>query len=248
MNKVRILLVEDELITATDIQESLENQGYEIVGVAQTAGEALFLTKKTYPDIIVLDIKLAGNKDGIEAAQMIEEHWRGPLIFLTGNSEKEIINRAKKVFPAAYVLKPFNVDQFSINIDLAFNNYLNSLNQSYQGKNLSQGNKFETIFVPVDYCYRKIIKKDIQYVEASGSYVKIITSDQNFTISTNLGNIERQLVDDNFVRASRKFIINVDHVTLIESNIISIGNTKITIGESFKHSLMKHFQLIKTKK
>jgi DNA-binding LytR/AlgR family response regulator len=247
VNKVTILIVEDEILTATDIQESLEELGYEIVGVAQSAGDAIYLTKKTQPDLIILDITLAGNKDGIEAAEIIDEFWCGPIIFLTANSEKQLVNRAKNIFPAAYILKPFDVNQFSISLDLALNNYLNELNRISlkYGKILST--KSEAIYIPIDYCYRKIMKNDIQFVEASGSYIKIQTVDQSFTISTNLGNIEKQLVDDNFVRASRKYIINVNHVDQIESNVISVNNHKISIGESYKNTLMKHFQVIKTK-
>ena len=245
MEKLKILIVEDELLTATDIQEKLESYGYKITGIAQTAGEALILAKNTKPDLILMDILLAGAKDGIEAAEMIRDVWNGPIIFLTGNSEGHMIERAKKVLPAAYILKPLNVNEFTINIDIAITNYFSKPAPRSQ----LNGSRplYDAIFIPVDYCHQKILKKDLLFIEASGSYIHLYTTSSMFTISTNIGNIEKQIEDDLFLRISRKHIINLDHIDRIEHNVVVIDQHKLNIGESFKAKLMQQCQFIRTK-
>ena len=70
-----------------------------------------------------MDINITGNVDGIETAHIILESWHGPLIFLTAYSDKEYINRAKKLLPAAYLLKPFNVSQFAVFLEMAIHSF-----------------------------------------------------------------------------------------------------------------------------
>lgn len=244
MEKVKILIVEDEMLTATDIMEKLESFGYEITGIAQTAGEALLLAKTTNPDIILLDIILAGKKDGIDAAEMIRDVWNGPFIFLTGNSEKQMVEKAKKVLPSVYLFKPFNVNEFTINIDIAIHNFISQYaDPTYRKQKFCS----DAIFIPVDYAHQKIMKKDIILIEASGSYIHIKTVNSNYTISTNLGNMAKQINDDVFVRVSRKHIVNVSYIDRIEGNRVMLQSDGVIVGESYKQDLLKRFQFIKTK-
>ena len=242
--RVKILIVEDELLTATDIKEKLEKLGYLITGIAQAAGEAFLLAKNTDPDIIIFDIKLKGNKDGIEAAEMIKDIWHGPIIFLSANADKKLLKKAMNVSPSAYLLKPFNLNEIAINIEIAFNNFIN------QGSCLndhSLGYNPDALFVPVDYTHKKIKKSSILFIEASGSYVKIKTFNEQIIISTNLGNFEKQLKDSSFFRISRRHIVNLSHIDKIEGNQLIIAGYKLLIGESFKARLFGNFQFIKTK-
>lgn len=242
--QVKILIVEDELLTATDIKEKLEKLGYLITGIAQAAGEALLLAKNTDPDIIILDIKLTGSKNGIEAAEMIRDIWQGPIIFLSANADKKLLKKAIKVNPSAYLLKPFNLNEIAINIEIAINSFLTQSPQTH-GVSLRYNSDF--LFVPVDYTHQKIKKSSILFIEASGSYVKIITHKEQFIISTNLGNFEKQLNDPAFLRISRRHLVNLIHIDRIEGNQLIIADQKLLIGESFKARLLGNFQFIKTK-
>jgi len=123
MKKIKVLIVEDELLTATDLQENLSKSGYDIVGIATTAPHAVQITKRDEPDIILLDIKLKGEINGIETAKMIKEYWNGPIIFITGNSEPETFNAAKLVNPNAYLNKPYRFQDVVANIDMAIHNF-----------------------------------------------------------------------------------------------------------------------------
>jgi AmiR/NasT family two-component response regulator len=183
MSKLKILIVEDELLTATDIEEKLSSLGYTIVGIAQNSETAVSLAKTRHPDVILMDINIAGNIDGIETARIILEEWHGPVIFLTAYSDKEYVTRAKTLLPAAYLLKPFNVSQFAIHLEMAIHSFFNQEPQLYktQKKKLT-----DSIFILVDQAYQKVKKKEILFIEASGSYAHIMTLQKNHLISSNL--------------------------------------------------------------
>ena len=120
METIRILIVEDEGIVATDIQERLANMGYRTVGLADDAERAVAMTEMHRPDIVWMDIRLPGPRDGIEAAGEIARRFRIPVVFLTAYSEEATLERAKLAEPFGYVLKPFNDRELKSTIEIAF--------------------------------------------------------------------------------------------------------------------------------
>jgi len=127
MNNERILIVEDEKIIALDLQRRLERFGYSVVGMASDGMEAVALAKERAPDIILMDIMLAGGMDGIEAAGQIRDRYGVPVIFLTAYTDEKTLERAKEVEPFGYILKPFKERELYTTIDIAL--YKNSIDR-----------------------------------------------------------------------------------------------------------------------
>jgi diguanylate cyclase (GGDEF)-like protein/PAS domain S-box-containing protein len=125
MNNERIVIVEDEKIIALDLQRRLERFGYQVVGMASDGPEAIEAAADRNPDIILMDIMLAGVMDGIEAAKMIRERFAIPVIFLTAYTDEKTLERAKEVEPFGYILKPFKERELYTTIDIAL--YKNSI-------------------------------------------------------------------------------------------------------------------------
>ncbi|OFX69101.1 MAG: hypothetical protein A2X12_05100 [Bacteroidetes bacterium GWE2_29_8] len=117
--KAKILIVEDEVIVAMDMQNTLNSAGYDVVAIVGKGSDAIVKAKMLLPDIILMDIMLMGSIDGIEAATRITEENDIPLLFLTANSDTKILERAKMVAPYGYILKPFSMQELIINIDIA---------------------------------------------------------------------------------------------------------------------------------
>ncbi len=107
MNNENILIVEDEKIIALDLQRRLERFGYSVIGMASDGAEAISLARERSPDIILMDIMLAGSMDGIEAAKQIRAQLAIPVIFLTAYTDEKTLERAKEVEPFGYIIKPF---------------------------------------------------------------------------------------------------------------------------------------------
>ncbi len=119
MNSERILIIEDESVVALDLRQRLENLGYQVVGHATRGEKGVQLALETKPDLIMMDIKLRGALDGIEAAQRIRAEIDIPIVFLTAFADQETIRRAALTGPFGYLLKPFDEQLLSINIEVA---------------------------------------------------------------------------------------------------------------------------------
>ncbi|MFW5718333.1 MAG: EAL domain-containing protein [Spirochaetota bacterium] len=118
MEQDRILIVEDERIIALDLKRRLERFGYEVVGMACEADDAIELASKELPDLVLMDIMLSSASDGITAATEIRRRNRIPVVFLTAYADEATIQRAKIAEPVGYVLKPFKERELHTTIDI----------------------------------------------------------------------------------------------------------------------------------
>ena len=111
MASTKILITEDEGIVALDLQTTLEGMGYSVVGVASSGEEAIEKAAETQPDLVLMDIMLAGDMDGVTAAAQIHDNLHIPVIFLTAYADDHILERAKRAEPYGYIIKPFKEDR-----------------------------------------------------------------------------------------------------------------------------------------
>ncbi|WP_321421270.1 PAS domain S-box protein [uncultured Methanobacterium sp.] len=125
----KILLVEDESIEAMDIKHTLESFGYEVPYIATSGEEAVEKALEIMPDLILMDIVLKGDIDGVEAASMIKD-LNIPFIYLTAHSEENTIERAKLTEPQGYIIKPYAVSELKYAIDLAI--YKNKMEKEFK--------------------------------------------------------------------------------------------------------------------
>jgi len=107
LSKIKILVVEDEFIIAQSIENSLEMMGYTVIDVVSSGKKAIEKTESEKPDLILMDIKLQGEMDGIEAASQIRSLFNVPIIFLTAYTDEYLKERAEKTDPVGYITKPF---------------------------------------------------------------------------------------------------------------------------------------------
>ncbi|XGV99679.1 MAG: response regulator [Leptolyngbya sp. BL-A-14] len=119
ITKVQILVVEDESIIAADISDCLENLGYSVVAVASSGETAVQLATTVHPDLVLMDIRLQGAMDGIQAAQQIWDRLRIPVIYASGYSDHSTMERAKETGPFGYVLKPIEERELYVVIETA---------------------------------------------------------------------------------------------------------------------------------
>jgi CheY-like chemotaxis protein len=123
MAEARILIVEDENIVAMDIKHRLKNLGYSVVGWATTGPEAIDQAAKTSPDLILMDIRLKGEMDGITASERIRSCHDIPVIYLTAYSDEATMQRARTTEPYGYLLKPFADRDLHSTIAVALHRY-----------------------------------------------------------------------------------------------------------------------------
>ena len=119
MKKARIFIVEDEALVAKDIEIGLENMNYAVVGKASSGENAVINVAENRPDLVLMDIKLKGRMNGIEAASQIRALLNIPVIYLTANANDEVLQSAKLTGPFGYIIKPFEERELSSAIDIA---------------------------------------------------------------------------------------------------------------------------------
>ena len=119
MKKARILIVEDEAIIAMEIENQLQSLGYEVTSVVNTGEKAVEKTEADQPDLILMDIRIKGDKDGIDTAEKIRNKFGIPVIFSTAYLDEERIERAKITMPFGYVLKPIQERDLKVTLEMA---------------------------------------------------------------------------------------------------------------------------------
>lgn len=146
MEKVRILVVEDEAIIARDLQRRLENQGYVVTSSVATGEDAIRKAETDSPDLVLMDIVLLGEMDGIEAAGQIRALFDIPVVYLTAYADERILERAKLTGPFGYILKPFDDRELRSVIEMAV--YKSSVEKQLRKSNEFLTNVIESLSHP----------------------------------------------------------------------------------------------------
>ncbi|MCS5491870.1 hybrid sensor histidine kinase/response regulator [Algoriphagus limi] len=119
MFSLKILIVEDDSVSALLLQRALEKNNHEIIGIADTGEKALDILEEQQADIVMMDINLAGDLDGIKTTEIINEKYDIPVVYLSASSDAETLNKVVGTNPSAYVIKPFNIRELNMVIELA---------------------------------------------------------------------------------------------------------------------------------
>jgi DNA-binding LytR/AlgR family response regulator len=254
MGTLRILIVEDELITAQAIKESLLSSGYSVSGIAQNYEEALEIFRRDSPDLALIDIELEkGSPDGIVTAQALLQIRQIPIIYVTGQStsETDTFNRVKQTNPAAYLTKPFRLPEIALQIELAIN--------KFNKDSLSNAKLTADLYLPFEKAHVRVAKSEILYIEARGnysllyltpeSYARISQKNTNYApvlLTLNIGSLTSHL-PTNFYQLSRSLIVNLDHVDRIDSSQLLIGKQEIDIPVGKHKALLERLHIIKTR-
>ena len=249
-----VLIVEDESIVAMDIQQSLISLGYEVLGIASSGKKALeFLTKRTKPDIILMDIMIKGDMTGIDVSAHVKKNHQIPVIFLTAYADDQTLEKAKHTEPYGYILKPFKEVDLKTNIEMALHQHeVNSKVvkelEAYATIVSNSENSKPYIFIKNKSRFIKTNVEDLYFVEALKDYVIFHTEKEKYTLHCTMKEIESKLPKENFARVHRSFIVNLDKIHVIEyvNAIIKLEtiDKEIPMGASYKQALFKRFNLI----
>lgn len=251
MTKPKILISEDEVIIAEDIAACLEDLGYETCAI-DTGEATIEMIRETRPDLVLLDINLKGDSDGVEIGSRIRQEFNIPFIYLTAYADKSTIDRAKKTEPDGFLVKPFDEKSLRSTIEIALYKHAHDQKVNGNGKNSTeqpeavkaQEASQDYIFVKVKHRIIKVMYSDILWVEAYDNYSFIVTAEQKYLVSSTLKDMEHKLPPQNFVRVHRSYIANLDKVEALEENAVVFSKGEIPIGKSYKKTLMSRFNIL----
>lgn len=243
MNKVRILIVEDELIIAEDMKDILEDLGYSVVGITADEHEANRMLVATEPDLAILDITLGKDQSGLNVADFINQNIFIPFIFCTSYADKSTVTKAKDLHPNGYLIKPFDKDDLYSAIEVALSNFSIKPESDDQPQDVKNLIMKDALFIKEGNVYQKVTFPEIMWVSPEGNYSIIhLKGDNKFVVRMPLKDFHAQLPKDRFFRTHRSYIVNVEQISAINSNSVFVDGNEIPLGKSFRDVLLSQLR------
>lgn len=235
MGGLKIAIVEDEMIVANDLLDLLEKQGYKVLEPVVSYGEAIEMLETESPDLVLLDIQLAGKKDGIDVAEVIKTNYAIPFIFLTGNSDFATLERAKVWNPSAYLVKPFKPIDLFASLELAFQQF--NLQEVQEAVEKPASDSF---FLKYNQVFHKIKFDDITFVKSDHNYLEVHTVTNNrFLYRGSILDLQKLLPKELLIQVHRGFLVNLNQVSKVDVMTIFIGDEKVPLGRKYKQEVFE---------
>jgi DNA-binding LytR/AlgR family response regulator len=239
---VRILIVEDEPIVALDLSMGLEQAGFEVAGMASDAREAEELFAAQEVDIVLMDIQLKGEKDGIDTVRDLMRIRKTPVIYLTAFTDAATVERVKETYPAAFLVKPYHISNVLIAVELA----LDSFSRQGAGRPVTSGLEKEQVllvkdqlFVKLNNRFVKVGLSAIQFVCAESNYVHVVTAEGKYPLRTGLTQFMEKVAGSRLVRIHRSYAINIDAIQSFTESEVRVGKEVLPIGRSYKEDFVQ---------
>lgn len=235
----KVLIIEDELIIAVDIKDILQARGYEVIGTSKSYAEAVKSLAAELPDICLIDIKIKGDKDGIELAKYISSNYSIPFIFITSHADPRTLESVKSVRPYGYLLKPFEDDEVLVAIEMAISNFEKDHEKEEDiHHSLFEGVLDDCLFVRQKNLAIKLPFNDIIYIKAESNYCQVVSEKGGYTIRATLKEISQKLPDSSFFRSHKSYLINLKRVSAINSIEVHLDKHRLPIGREQQAQLM----------
>ena len=239
----KILIVEDEMIIGANISLQLSKLGYEVTGIVSRGEEAIAHVKQNRPDIVLMDIQLKGELDGIDTAIRMQQEINMPIIYLTANADDENFDRDKSTNPYAFISKPFKKLDLQHAIELTMGRLDKNKSSSEEDTtSISPFVQNDSIYVRRNERMIKIMISDIYYFEADRNYCKIFAKNKECLLVMTLKEINDKLPQAHFLRIHRSFIINLSHVDEVAGTHVVINKKAIPLSKTLRGELMNRLQ------
>lgn len=221
---IKILIVEDEPIIVATIETALKKQGYDVVGEADSYEEAVLEIQQKNPELILLDIQLEGDRDGIDLAKSLDDQ-KIPYLFLTSQTDPSTIDRIKNVKPLGFIAKPFTEAGLRSNIELAWHKLL-------------QQTPVPPLMLRANGRTHKIPQEDILYLKAYDNYCYVATRTEMHLTPITLKKVASQLDPKLFAKAHRSYVVNLNQVSSVGQNSLFLGDVEIPLSSSRKQEIV----------
>lgn len=241
---IKILIVEDEMVIAANISMELTNLGYEVTAILPRGEDVLPNIKQNRPHLVLMDINLKGELDGIEIARSIRKEYDIPIIYLTANSDEQHFERAKETKPEAFISKPFKKLDLRRAIALTETRIREEPPTKSTKKEASPFIISDSVFVRHNDKLVKVLINDILYIEAERNYCRIHTKDREYLLVLSLKDMDENLGDRDFLRVHRSYIINISQIQEVAHTHVVIAKKAIPISRGYKGELMNRLHTL----
>ncbi|UYZ62147.1 LytR/AlgR family response regulator transcription factor [Hymenobacter weizhouensis] len=242
----KILIVEDESTIARHLSRVLELLGHRVTGIAGRVSEALESLHQERPDLVLLDIKLRGELDGIDLATRLRSEYHLPFVFVTSQADARTVERAKLTRPHGYLIKPFDENDIFVAVELA----LSVADDASLADPMSSSSKEEKVEDSLFLRYRKQLVKvrftDLCWVSSDRNYTTLHATSGKYTMNYSLKYVEEHLPKSDFLRVHKSYIVAISRITAFNfnDNYVVVDGNEIPVGRVYQPTLVSRFNLL----
>ncbi len=230
----RFLIVEDELLIAETISEYLKREGCGKIVIVDSVEEAIHEIEANRPDMILTDIALGKEKNGIDLGNLIHTKYHIPFLYITSHADKGMIDKAKHTRPNAYIVKPFKKEDLLVAIELGLYNVSHAPVASTET---------EELMIKEGRTLVRLYHTNILWMEADGNYTTIyLKDDKRRVVRTSLTEFQEQLPSPTFIRIHKSYLVNKKHISEVRAGSVLIHGTELSTGRTYHQNLVDSFK------
>jgi len=248
MNNLNILLVEDNLSYALELEMNLKEMGYNMIKTVDNSAEAFEAIFSEEPDLVLMDINIKGSMTGIQVVQKVHTE-KIPFVFITANEDEKTYAEAKAApGVVGYLVKPFNKITLQSTIQFAMKSLV--INDIVpKGQEEWQEDKIikDAILIKNNNIFYKVPFDEIQYLQSDGNYCFVKTETKRFAVKISLKKAILFLPRAQFIQIQQRYVVPRHSILSIEpgkNEVIIKDGSKLPLGRKFKDSLLKTFNLL----
>lgn len=246
MNNITVLVVDDNQEESDALVKVLRDNSYHVAGVATSKEEGVQMMQAYCPDVIIIDVFLQGQPDGILFAGIVSTTTRIPFVFLTNSKDRQVFKAAHLTHPYSFLLKPFNELEIFYAIEISIEK---CYDQSSVFTSVTQGAVMgsDFLFVKRNSALVKVGIADIIYIEVAERYCHIVTLKDKFVVQMTLKKILEILVPYGFIQTNRSYIINrssVVEIVPVRNEILLSGDHRVAYSDKYD-SFMDTYKVLR---
>lgn len=233
----KIYIVEDIAISRMSLETMLIENNYEVSGSAAKAEVAWQEIQELSTDLILLDINLAGEKNGVWLAQQVRKHLNIPIVYLTAFGDQQTLNEVLDTKPNGYLMKPYQEPTLLTTINIALHNFAVTQKELVASEKQAMPNDF--IFIKDKYMKVKINVNDIYYVKSEGNYIEIRLEEKTHVVRNKLLVFNKELPGSLFFQSHQRYLINIDKISVLKKDVVLIKDDEIPLSLKYKFAIEK---------
>lgn len=239
---MKILIVEDEELYGARLEMLVEKLEYELIGIVDNSADALQMIGQNPPDLILMDIYIQGQYDGIELATRIQQTFDIPIIFISSLQDDLTFKRAARTNPIHFITKPFSDLQLQRSIELSVRNLANAQEENWENDIVFK----DHLFIKVRHKLEKIAIDSILFVEADGRYCQICTEEKKYLVRLSLLELTDMLPASSFIQVHRSYLVNASKIINIDlqDSFVQIKQHQVPLSKRYRELLLKKLNWI----
>jgi DNA-binding LytR/AlgR family response regulator len=230
-----ILIVEDELLIAEDIKTTIEELGHNVIAIVVRADKAIEILNSQKVDLILLDITIKGGLNGIDLAEIVNQQFKIPFIYLTSHADPKTVNEAIKTAPQGYVVKPYSNSDLYTSIALAFEN------EKEEAITFLDNRDMDHFFLKIEGTYQKLFHTDILYFRAAGNYIEVHQENKKYLVRQTFKKLSELIPASVFVQTHKSYILNREKISSFNTKHVYIDQQEFLLGRTFTKSFIDSF-------